>query len=515
MKLSPYVLVAVVLSIPGPSSAYPVDRDSVKKRQQDLAVEFPTVDLDRRGLFSWILNLVDDDSLAAAAPAPAATTVAAQVAPAPVASVAPVAAPATTSASSGGFGKFLSGLFGGSSSTTTASTAPAAAPTASSVASPAAAAAPAAKASSSSGGILGFFSNLFGESSSSTSTTPTASAPVVASSVASSVAVSSVQVPAAVASASAAASAVLGTSTAGSTVSGAYTNLPGFDSDPSSSPTEASYTGSRIANVKAASSAKGISYSPYTKSGACKTAAEVKSDIAELSPFSIIRLYSVDCSGIQNVLAAMSSSQKLFLGVWPIDLSSVQSDLQSAKQQVQTSSRGWSAVHTIAIGNEQVNSGQGTVQQVSTGVQTARTWLKQNAPSYNGYVVTVDTLVAVVANPALCDVSDYLAVNSHPYWDGGVQPSNSGPWLQNQISNLKNACGNSKSILITETGWPTEGSNYGQCQPSVSNQLAAIKSINSVLADQVFMFTTFNDYWKDGGAYGVEKYWGIYGDPNA
>ena len=487
MKLSPYVLVAVVLSIPGPSSAYPVDRDSVEKRQQDLAVEFPTVDLDRRGLFSWILNLVDDDSLAAAAPAPAATTVAAQVAPAPVASVAPVAAPATTSASSGGFGKFLSGLFGGSSSTTTASTAPAAAPTASSVASPAAAAAPAAKASSSSGGILGFFSNLFGESSSSTSTTPTASAPVVASSVASSVAVSSVQVPAAVASASAAASAVLGTSTAGSTVSGAYTNLPGFDSDPSSSPTEASYTGSRIANVKAASSAKGISYSPYTKSGACKTAAEVKSDIAELSPFSIIRLYSVDCSGIQNVLAAMSSSQKLFLGVWPIDLSSVQSDLQSAKQQVQTSSRGWSAVHTIAIGNEQVNSGQGTVQQESTGVETART----------------------------CDVSDYLAVNSHPYWDGGVQPSNSGPWLQNQISNLKNACGNSKSILITETGWPTEGSNYGQCQPSVSNQLAAIKSINSVLADQVFMFTTFNDYWKDGGAYGVEKYWGIYGDPNA
>ena len=129
--------------------------------------------------------------------------------------------------------------------------------------------------------------------------------------------------------------------------------------------------------------------------------------------------------------------------------------------------------------------------------------------------MTVDTLVAVVANPALCDVSDYLAVNSHPYWDGGVQPSNSGPWLQNQISNLKNACGNSKSILITETGWPTEGSNYGQCQPSVSNQLAAIKSINSVLADQVFMFTTFNDYWKDGGAYGVEKYWGIYGDPNA
>jgi exo-beta-1,3-glucanase (GH17 family) len=516
MKLSPYVLVAVVLSIPGPSSAYPVDRDSVAKRQQESAVEFPTVDLDRRGLFSWILNLVDDDSQAAApataaAAAPAATTVAAQaVAPVATSSAAPAAA---TSASSGGFGSFLSGLFGGGSSTTTASTAAAAAPvsSATAAASPAAAAAPA--SSSSSGGLLGFFSNLFGGSSSSSPTTSTTSAP--ASSVASSVAASSAQIPAAIASAASIGSGASSASSAGPAASGTYTNLPGFDDNPSSSPTEASYSGSRSANVRAASSAKGISYSPYTKSGSCKTASEVKSDIAELSSYSLIRLYSVDCSGIQNVLAAMSSSQQLFWGVWPIDLSSVQNDLQSAKQQVQTSSRGWSAVHTIAIGNEQVNSGQGTVQQVTSGVQTARSWLKQNAPSYNGYVVTVDTLVAVVANPSLCDVSDYLAVNSHPYWDGGVQPSNSGPWLQNQISNLKKACGNSKSILITETGWPTEGSAYGQCQPSVSNQLAAIKSINSVLADQVFMFTTFNDYWKDGGAYGVEKYWGIYGDPSA
>lgn len=502
MKLSPLLLVAA-LSIPGPATAYPIDKNA--KRLPEVVNVAHNV---RRGLFSWVLNLVDGDSaeptttVYAPAPTQAATPVV------QAAAVSPAAQAATATASSGGFGSFLSGLFGGGSlgSTTTASTAAAAvsSPATSPAASPAATAA---ASGNSSGGFGGFLARLFGDSgsnsasSATSATTPVSSAALVAS--------ASSLVPAAVASASS------GSNAPGSTATGAYTNLPGFDSSPSSSPMEASYSGSRSANVRAASSAKGISYSPYTKSGSCKSASEVSSDIAELSPFSLIRLYSVDCDGIQNVLAAMSSSQQLFLGVWPIDLSSVQTDLQTAKQQVESSSRGWSAVHTIAIGNEQVNSGQGTASGVAQGVSTARSWLKQNAPDFSGYVVTVDTLVAVVAHPELCDVSDYLAVNSHPYWDGGVQPSDSGPWLQNQISNLRGACGNSKKIIITETGWPTEGSAYGQCQPSVSNQLAAIKSINSVLANQVFMFTTFNDYWKDGGAYGVEKYWGIYGDPSA
>lgn len=522
MKVSPYVLAAMVLAIPGPTNAYPVDKDIVSKRMVE-SNEIPA-QLERRGLFSWVLNLVDDDSQGSANAADeAVTTVVAPAATAPT-TAAPAPAPAPSSSrSSGGFGSFLSNLFGGNdsgSSTTTASTAaaaPAPAPASSAAPAPAAPASSSSSSSSSSGGLRGFLLNLFGNSgsSSSASTASTASTASPASAQASSFAApansdaSSLQ-PSAAESGSLGSGFSLGTG-----VSGTNTNLPGFDSDPGSSPTEATYSGSRAANVRAAQSAKGISYSPYTKSGSCKSASEVQSDLAELRSFSIIRLYSVDCNGVENVLSAMSSSQQLFLGIWPIDLGSVQSDLQSAAQQIQSSGKGWGAVHTVAIGNEQVNSGQGTVQQVVLGVKAARAWLKQNAPNYSGYVVNVDTLVAVVANPALCDVSDYLAVNSHPYWDGGVQPANAGQWLENQISNLKGACGGSKSVLITETGWPTQGQSNGQCQPSVTNQLLAIKSINNALADQVFMFTTFNDYWKDGGSYGVEKYWGIYGDPDA
>ncbi|CCG22480.1 Scw4 protein [Candida orthopsilosis Co 90-125] len=272
--------------------------------------------------------------------------------------------------------------------------------------------------------------------------------------------------------------------------------------------------GGSSAGATAAAGSKGITYSPYTKDDQCKTASEVADDIAKLSSYELIRLYSTDCSGIENVLAAMGSSQKLYLGLWNIDTSSVQSGLSEIKSAISTSSRGWSSVHTIAVGNERVNSGEATVSQMQDAVDTARQWLKSNAADYTGYVVTVDTLVAYVANPQLCEMSDYFAVNSHPYWDGGVDPSDSGPWLEQQISNLQSVCGTSKDVLITETGWPTQGDAYGSCVPSVANQVAAVKSIKSSLGSKVIMFTMYNDYWKDPGAYNVEQHWGLYGDPS-
>ncbi|EMG46656.1 SCW/CMP-family cell wall glucosidase, putative, partial [Candida maltosa Xu316] len=266
------------------------------------------------------------------------------------------------------------------------------------------------------------------------------------------------------------------------------------------------------AGATAGVGAKGITYSPYTDQDNCKSADQVARDIKLLSNYDVIRLYSTDCQGIENVLAAMNSNQQIYLGVWNIE--SPMGELQDIVNAISQNSRGWSAVHTIAIGNERVNSGEATVAQVQQAVDTARQFLKSN--SYTGPIVTVDTLVAYVANPQLCQMSDYLAVNCHPYWDGGVQPSNSGPWLLQQIANLQSVCGTEKDVLITESGWPTQGDPYGQCVPSVPNQVAAVKSIVSSLADRVILFTMYNDYWKfsigGAGPYGVEYYWGLFGN---
>ncbi|KAG7196007.1 uncharacterized protein KQ657_000013 [Scheffersomyces spartinae] len=307
-----------------------------------------------------------------------------------------------------------------------------------------------------------------------------------------------------------------GGATASSTVETGTSTSTGGSSNGNNNNSSSSSSGGIIsidAAQKVAQEAKGISYSPYTNSGSCKSLSDVTHDFQILQHYSEIRLYSTDCSAIENLLLLMTSGQSLFLGIYNIDTHTITTGLQTIKTAVEGSSLGWNAVNTISIGNERVNNGWSTPADMQTAVNTAKSWLKSNAPNYTGPVVTVDTLVATVNNPQLCQVSDYIAVNCHPFWDGGVEPSNAGPWLQEQILHLRSVCGSSKRILITETGWPTKGDTFGICVPSQENQNLAISSINSVLANDVYMFTTYNDFWKQPGPSNVEQYWGIYGNP--
>lgn len=440
-------------------------------------------------------------------PTPVAAPVAPAAVVAPVAPAAPIAAPTVAAPKSGILG-FFDSLFGGSSSKPAAAPAPAPAPAAAPVAAPAASV----DTSTSNGLFSTLFSglsSLFGGSSSAPSApadapsapaSPPPSSDPSASSTEDDTPSGSLAVP------------LAGTPLLGA-AHGSSTDTPGWNSvDSSTYPTGSSAGGY---NAQYAEGSLGITYSPYQKSGACKSASQVAQDIARLSGYKIIRLYATDCSGIENVLESISSNQQVFLGVWNLDQASVEGGLTDIKKAVEASSKGWNYVHTISIGNERVNDGEATVGDINSALSIARSWLKANVPQYTGYVVTVDTLVAVKSNPGLCTASDYLAVNCHPYWDGGVQPQNSGPWLLEQIQGLKAVCGNSKEILITETGWPSQGKTFGNCVPSKENQQLALQSIVSSLGSKAFAFTMYNDYWKSGGSYDVEQFWGVFGDPPA
>lgn len=414
-----------------------------------------------------------------------------QAAPAAASSTAAATSSLSTGSSSGGFFSSLLNIFdnnaGSSSPSTTASSTPQ-------------------DSGSSSSSLGGWFSNLlgglFGNSSGSSGSSDTSSS----------------------AGASSAYTPSLSSNPFGA-ASSSDRDTPGFtepvtvdgtgngsgSTDPDSLSADIA-SSTQVAQVAAyAEKGGGITYSPYTKSGQCKTASEVASDISKLKGYGLIRLYSVDCSGIQNVVSAISSSQKLYLGVWSID--NLDNDLSLLAQQINSGSRGWSAVHTVAIGNELVNAGTKTATQVANAVKEARLWFKLNAPSYSGYIVTVDTLAAVMNDASMCDISDYLAVNCHPYFSG-VEASTSGTWLKSQVASLKSHCNNGKDILVTESGWPSYGNTVGDAVPSLQNQYAAVKDLGNVMGSSVIMFTMYNDYWKDPGSWNVEQHWGIYGDPS-
>lgn len=253
-----------------------------------------------------------------------------------------------------------------------------------------------------------------------------------------------------------------------------------------------------------ASGVKGITYTPYESSGSCKSADEVASDLAQLTDFPVIRLYGTDCNQVENVYKAKASNQKLFLGVYYVD--QIQDGIDTIKSAVETYGS-WDDITTVSIGNELVNGNQATPAQVGEYVDTGRAALK--AAGYSGPVVSVDTFIAVINNPELCNYSDYMAVNAHAYFDKNTAAQDSGKWLLDQIQRVWTACDGKKDVIVTESGWPSKGETYGVAVPSKENQKDAVSSITSSCGSSTFLFTAFNDYWKADGAYGVEKYWGV------
>ncbi|KAH6677461.1 cell wall glucanase [Halenospora varia] len=277
--------------------------------------------------------------------------------------------------------------------------------------------------------------------------------------------------------------------------------------------TYATTSAASTATSSSSGSGFGFSYSPYNSDGTCKTQAQVTEDFNAIpSGYSIVRIYGTDCSQATTVLtAAKAKGLKLFAGVY--DITQVSSEVALI---VKAANGDWSSFDTISIGNELVNSGSATAAQVVAAISTARSLLK--TAGYTGSVVTVDTLVAARANPSLCDNSDYCAVNSHPFFDGGVAAADSGSFLTTQIPTLQAVLSNkSQRVVITETGWPSQGSTNGKAVPSSENQSAAISSIKSAFTSSpsnVILFTTFNTMWKKNTAaqFNAEQYWGFLGN---
>ncbi|VVT50303.1 uncharacterized protein SAPINGB_P002697 [Magnusiomyces paraingens] len=284
--------------------------------------------------------------------------------------------------------------------------------------------------------------------------------------------------------------------------------VPVASSSSSSSVAAATSTGSSgyTSGSTSSAGAKGVVYSPY-KTGGCKTADEVKSDLAQLTGYDVIRLYGVDCDQVTNVKAALADGQKLFLGIY--DVANLQSGLETLIAAI---GGDWDLVHTVSIGNELVNSGSATVDQIASYVSAARPIL--TAGGYSGPVVSVDTFIAVINNPGLCDISDYMAVNAHCYFDGGYSSSEAGSWTLEQIQRVWTACSGKKDVFISEAGWPWAGETNGKAVASYDDQAAAISAIKSAVGTDTILFTAFNDLWKSPGLYSIEQNFGLYGTSN-
>ena len=283
---------------------------------------------------------------------------------------------------------------------------------------------------------------------------------------------------------------------------------PAPASEASSAPSSSSGDGSSsVSNTSggANSPGLGITYSPYNADQSCKSQPQITSDFATLAGFSKVRIYGVDCDQVSLVIQAASShNMKVFAGL--TDITNFDTDMASFISQVDSQS-GWDMIDTFSVCNECVNDGTESVNDVVNAIANVRGLLAKTA--FSGSVVTVDTFNQLESsvNTALCDSSDYCAANCHAYFDDQVSCQSAGSYVREQYNAIAKMYPN-KPVVITESGWPYEGPSNGAAIASLQCQQEAIASLKAEFSSNLFLFTAFDDLWKDSL---TEQSFGIFG----
>ncbi|KAG7894290.1 hypothetical protein KL908_001662 [Ogataea polymorpha] len=292
-------------------------------------------------------------------------------------------------------------------------------------------------------------------------------------------------------------------------------------SSSSTASSTASSTTSSVSSSTSSSSAastvtpSAIVYSPYTDSGSCKDYDTVESDLSLIQSKGIgeVRIYGNDCNYLTTVLPICAKKgikvdQGFYISSAGVD--SIDDAVTELIQAVQDSSSGfdWDLFSFFSVGNEVISNGYATVNDLIDKINSVKSQLQSGG--YTGKVTTAEPPSTYESYPDLCTSSniDFVGINAHAYFDQYISAADAGTFLTDQVKVTQKACPN-MDVKVVETGYPSQGKQNGGNIPSPENQKTAIKKILEDFGPDVTILTTYNDFWKDPGPYGIEQYFGV------
>lgn len=163
-------------------------------------------------------------------------------------------------------------------------------------------------------------------------------------------------------------------------------------------------------------------------------------------------------------------------------------------------------VDIAAVGNEVMYRKDLSEDELLTFMYQVKNEISSKIPV--GYV---DAYYEFSARPRITEACDIILTNCYPYWEGC--PFEYSLHHMNQMYHQAKAAGNGKKVIITETGWPSQGQGFKGAQPSFENALNYfIRTQFWAQANQieVFYFSSFDESWKVGAEGDVGAYWGIW-----
>ena len=163
-------------------------------------------------------------------------------------------------------------------------------------------------------------------------------------------------------------------------------------------------------------------------------------------------------------------------------------------------------IDIAAVGNEVLYRNDLTLEQLLGYIKRVKEALPNVSVGY------VDAYYEFSKHPALIEISDVILSNCYPYWESSPI-DDSLDHMQQMFHQATDAAGKRKKVIITETGWPSQGGSEGGAVASEENAMkyfinTQLWSLKENVA--IFYFSSFDESWKVGDEGDVGAYWGLW-----
>ena len=249
----------------------------------------------------------------------------------------------------------------------------------------------------------------------------------------------------------------------------------------------------------------GLGFSPYEEGqepGEEITEAQIRRRMEIIKPYTKwIRSFSCTDGNELIPVIAKEYGIKTLVGAW------LGNDAEINKREIEglikLAKEGF--VDIAAVGNEVMYRGDLTETELLAFMHQ----VKEAVPNIPmGYV---DAYYEFTERPKITEACDVILANCYPYWEG-CSLEYSLLYMKDMYNQAVQA-GNGKKVIITETGWPSEGEVFHGAQPSYENAIKYF--INSQIWSEeedieMFYFSSFDESWKIGDEGDVGAFWGLW-----
>ncbi|MGB0304176.1 MAG: glycosyl hydrolase family 17 protein [Flavobacteriaceae bacterium] len=249
----------------------------------------------------------------------------------------------------------------------------------------------------------------------------------------------------------------------------------------------------------------GICFSPYEgaqKPGDPISEEQVRRKLALLQPYTKwIRTFS--CTQGNEIIPRLAKEYgfKTLVGAW------LGEDLQKNEQEisalVELAKAGY--VDVAGVGNEVMYRKELEEEVLIAYIDSVKAQLPEVPVGY------VDAYYEFTNRPKITQACDVILANCYPYWEGcGIDYS---LLYMKQMYYQAQQAAPGKRVIITETGWPSEGEALGAAMPGYENALKYfINAQNWSQSEDIemFYFSAFDESWKVDAEGSVGAYWGLW-----